>query len=52
LLSSDRKIIPAAELWRDAVGEGAEKPNPALVGALEADKCDWRLGVFCPEGTI
>jgi putative addiction module component (TIGR02574 family) len=33
-LSSDEKIILAAELWRDAVGEGVENPGPALVQAL------------------
>ena len=33
-LSSDQKIILAAELWREAVGPTATEPNPALVQAL------------------
>lgn len=33
-LSSDEKILLAAELWRDAVGGEVETPNPALVQAL------------------
>ncbi len=33
-LSSDEKIILAAELWRDAVGGETAIPNPALVEAL------------------
>ena len=33
-LSSDEKILLAAELWRDAVGGEAEIPNAALVEAL------------------
>jgi hypothetical protein len=34
-LSSDQKIILAAELWRDAIGQGENDPNPALVEALK-----------------
>jgi hypothetical protein len=34
-LTSDQKILLAAELWRAAVGKGAELPNPALVQALQ-----------------
>src|SRR5688500_11908131 len=33
-LSSDQKIILAAELWREAVGGGVGIPDPALVEAL------------------
>jgi hypothetical protein len=33
-LSSDQKIILAAELWRDAVNEGSSKPDPAIIEAL------------------
>jgi hypothetical protein len=33
-LSSDDKILLAAELWHDAVGSEAETPNPALLVAL------------------
>ena len=33
-LSSDEKILLAAELWRDAVGREAESPSPDLVRAL------------------
>jgi hypothetical protein len=33
-LSSDQKILLAAELWREAVGPEAETPNPAMVRAL------------------
>lgn len=33
-LSSDEKILLAAELWRDAVGAETECPNPTLVEAL------------------
>jgi hypothetical protein len=33
-LSSDQKILLAAELWRDAVGGEVETPSPALVQAL------------------
>lgn len=33
-LTSDQKIILAAELWRDAVGESAEAPDPKIVQAL------------------
>jgi hypothetical protein len=34
-LSSDQKIILAAELWREAVGEGSSEPGPALIDALK-----------------
>ena len=33
-LSSDEKILLAAELWRDAVGGTTETPSPALIQAL------------------
>ena len=33
-LSSDEKILLAAELWRDAVGAETESPSPTLVEAL------------------
>jgi putative addiction module component (TIGR02574 family) len=33
-LSSDEKILLAAELWRQAAGEKGEAPNPELVAAL------------------
>lgn len=33
-LSSDERILLAAELWRDAVGAETESPNPTLVEAL------------------
>jgi hypothetical protein len=33
-LSADQKIILAAELWREAVREGASDPNADLVEAL------------------
>lgn len=33
-LSSDEKILLAAELWRDAVGGNIETPDSALVQAL------------------
>lgn len=33
-LSPDDKILLAAELWRDAVGTGADTPDPVLVEAL------------------
>ena len=33
-LSSDQKIILAAELWRDAVGTASGDPDPTLVEAL------------------
>jgi hypothetical protein len=34
-LTSDQKIILAAELWRAAVGDSAEAPDPKIVKALE-----------------
>jgi putative addiction module component (TIGR02574 family) len=33
-LSADEKILLAAELWHDAVGEQTEEPNLALVQSL------------------
>jgi len=33
-LSSDDKILLAAELWQDAVGTEVESPDPTLVEAL------------------
>ena len=33
-LSSDDKILLAAELWQDAVGAEAASPDPELVAAL------------------
>jgi putative addiction module component (TIGR02574 family) len=33
-LSADEKILLAAELWHEAVGDDNEQPNPALVQAL------------------
>ena len=33
-LSSDEKILLAAELWRDAAGDHGEPPEPKLVAAL------------------
>ena len=33
-LTSDEKILLAAELWREAVGQEDEQPTPALAAAL------------------
>jgi putative addiction module component (TIGR02574 family) len=33
-LSADEKILLAAELWHEAVGESGEPPSPALMTAL------------------
>ncbi len=33
-LSPDDKILLAAELWQDAVGNEAEEPDPGIVDAL------------------
>ena len=33
-LSSDEKILLAAELWRDAAGGDGEAPDPELIAAL------------------
>jgi hypothetical protein len=34
-LSADQKIILAAELWREAVGEGGADPDAELIEALQ-----------------
>jgi putative addiction module component (TIGR02574 family) len=47
-LSSDQKILLAAELWRSAVGERGEKPDAKLVRALEERLEDYRAR---PEGS-
>lgn len=47
-LSSDQKILLAAELWRSAVGEGVEKPNLELIRALRERLDDYRSN---PEGS-
>ncbi len=33
-LSSDEKILLAAELWREAAGAESETPNPEMIAAL------------------
>jgi hypothetical protein len=33
-LTSDQKIILAAELWRDAIGNADATPNPEILEAL------------------
>ena len=41
-LSSDEKILLAAELWREAVGRDDDAPSPQLVAALRERLADHR----------
>lgn len=41
-LSADQKIMLAAELWREAVAETAETPDPEIVQALR-ERLDYHV---------